>query len=212
MTWALQRGSFHTFAHHRVLTYARSQSSAGFLLYDSKRYLGEKKMKFLKLLQRWWHIFCMPRPNAETESIRRLSIKRKVLWRCTENSSWNWQACICPFAEEQPDLLSWRSRRLWHKHKGGNRLLWILYHNFYGRESLLHLTIQEFFAALFFYDCLTNKDTKELHNFLNLKDKEHMELDLLKTTVDKVLRFLIGLMVEPNRRLLQDLLTSLNSS
>ena len=42
MTWALQRGSFPTFAHHRVLTScARSQSSAGFLLYDSKGYLGE---------------------------------------------------------------------------------------------------------------------------------------------------------------------------
>ncbi|XP_031169805.2 NLR family CARD domain-containing protein 3-like isoform X2 [Sander lucioperca] len=83
----------------------------------------------------------------------------------------------------------------------------------------VHLTIQEFFAALFVYDCFTNKNTKELGNFLDLKDKEHTLLDLLKMTVDKVLekknshldfflRFLLGLMVEPNRRVLQGLLTS----
>ncbi|XP_028420451.1 NACHT, LRR and PYD domains-containing protein 12-like [Perca flavescens] len=83
----------------------------------------------------------------------------------------------------------------------------------------VHLTIQEFFAALFVYDCFTNKNTKELGNFLDLKDEEHALLDLLKMTIDKVLekknghldfflRFLLGLMVEPNRRVLQGLLTS----
>ncbi|XP_038588519.1 NLR family CARD domain-containing protein 3-like isoform X3 [Micropterus salmoides] len=83
----------------------------------------------------------------------------------------------------------------------------------------VHLTIQEFFAALFVYDCFTNKNTKELGDFLDLKDKEHTLLDLLKMTVDKVLekknghldfflRFLLGLTVEPNRRVLQGLLTS----
>ncbi|XP_039677261.1 NLR family CARD domain-containing protein 3-like isoform X2 [Perca fluviatilis] len=83
----------------------------------------------------------------------------------------------------------------------------------------VHLTIQEFFAALFVYDCFTNKNTKELGNFLDLKDEEHTLLDLLKMTVDKVLekknghldfflRFLLGLMAEPNRRVLQGLLTS----
>ncbi|XP_031169800.1 NLR family CARD domain-containing protein 3-like isoform X1 [Sander lucioperca] len=83
----------------------------------------------------------------------------------------------------------------------------------------VHLTIQEFFAALFVYDCFTNKNTKELGNFLDLKDKEHTLLDLLKMTVDKVLekknghldfflRFLLGLMAETNRRVLQGLLTS----
>ncbi|XP_070786276.1 NLR family CARD domain-containing protein 3-like [Enoplosus armatus] len=83
----------------------------------------------------------------------------------------------------------------------------------------VHLTIQEFFAALFVYDCFTNKNTKELGNFLDLKDKEHTLLDLLKMTVDKVLekknghldfflRFLLGLMVEPNRRVLAGLLAS----
>ncbi|XP_037614995.1 protein NLRC3-like isoform X4 [Sebastes umbrosus] len=83
----------------------------------------------------------------------------------------------------------------------------------------VHLTIQEFFAALFVYNCFTNKNTKELGNFLDLKDEEHTLLDLLKMTVDKVLekknghldfflRFLLGLMVEPNRRVLEGLLTS----
>ncbi|XP_076581067.1 protein NLRC3-like isoform X2 [Chaetodon auriga] len=85
--------------------------------------------------------------------------------------------------------------------------------------SFLHLTIQEFFAALFVYDCFTNKNITELGNFLSLKQKEHTLLDFVKETVDKVLgkknghldfflRFLLGLMVEPNRRVLQGLLTS----
>ncbi|KAI3376052.1 hypothetical protein L3Q82_016589 [Scortum barcoo] len=87
----------------------------------------------------------------------------------------------------------------------------------------VHLTIQEFFAALFVYDCFTNKNTKELGSFLDLKDKEHTLLDLVKMTVDTVsekknghldffLRFLLGLMVESNRRVLQGLLTSPDTS
>ncbi|KAK9525088.1 hypothetical protein VZT92_017425 [Zoarces viviparus] len=87
----------------------------------------------------------------------------------------------------------------------------------------VHLTIQEFFAALFVFDRFTNKNTKELGNFLDLEDKEHTLLDLLKMTVEKVLedknghldfflRFLLGLMVEPNRRVLQGLLTPPDSS
>ncbi|KAG8005943.1 NLR family CARD domain-containing protein 3, partial [Nibea albiflora] len=83
----------------------------------------------------------------------------------------------------------------------------------------VHLTVQEFFAALFVYDCFTNKNTKELGNFLHLKDEEHTLLDLLKMTVDRVLeeknghldfflRFLLGLMAESNRRVLQGLLIS----
>ncbi|XP_044197866.1 protein NLRC3-like isoform X4 [Thunnus albacares] len=83
----------------------------------------------------------------------------------------------------------------------------------------VHLTIQEFFAALYVYDCFTNKNTTELSDFLNLEQKEHTLLDLLKVTVDKVLeeknghldfflRFLLGLMAEANRKVLQGLLTS----
>lgn len=83
----------------------------------------------------------------------------------------------------------------------------------------VHLTIQEFFAALFVYECFISKNTKELGNFLDLKDQEHTLYDLMKMTVDKVLeeqnghldfflRFLLGLLVEPNRRVLEGLLTS----
>uniref|UniRef100_A0A669CKZ0 Protein NLRC3 n=1 Tax=Oreochromis niloticus TaxID=8128 RepID=A0A669CKZ0_ORENI len=82
----------------------------------------------------------------------------------------------------------------------------------------VHLTLQEFFAALHVYDCFINNDTRQLSSFLDLKSQEHTLLDLLKVTVDKVLekknghldfflRFLLGLLVGPNRRVLQGLLT-----
>uniref|UniRef100_A0A669C6W3 Protein NLRC3 n=1 Tax=Oreochromis niloticus TaxID=8128 RepID=A0A669C6W3_ORENI len=82
----------------------------------------------------------------------------------------------------------------------------------------VHLTLQEFFAALHVYDCFINNDTRELGSFLDLKSQKHTLLDLLKVTVDKVLqkknghldfflRFLLGLLVEPNWRVLQGLLT-----
>ncbi|KAM4564684.1 protein NLRC3-like [Fundulus diaphanus] len=85
----------------------------------------------------------------------------------------------------------------------------------------VHLTLQEFFAALHVYECLKTKKTNELRDFLSLEDKDLSLLDLLKMTVDKVLeiqnghldfflRFLLGLMVEPNQRFLQGLLTPLD--
>ncbi|XP_047241041.1 protein NLRC3-like [Girardinichthys multiradiatus] len=85
----------------------------------------------------------------------------------------------------------------------------------------VHLTLQEFFAALYVYECFVTKKTKQLRNFLNLDDENHALLDLVKMTVDKVLekknghldfflRFLLGLLVEPNRRFLQDMLTSVD--
>ncbi|XP_047451793.1 NLR family CARD domain-containing protein 3-like isoform X2 [Mugil cephalus] len=81
----------------------------------------------------------------------------------------------------------------------------------------VHLTIQEFFAALYVYNCLTTNNTAGLDNFLSQEEKEHTLLELLKMVVNKVLekknghldfflRFLLGLMVEPNRRILQGLL------
>ncbi|KAM3590747.1 uncharacterized protein V6R79_015979 [Siganus canaliculatus] len=88
----------------------------------------------------------------------------------------------------------------------------------------VHLTVQEFFAALYVYDCCIKRtNTKELSGFLNLEDKEYSVLELLKMTVDKVLeeknghldfflRFLLGLMVETNRRVLQHLLASPDAS
>ncbi|XP_029940226.1 NLR family CARD domain-containing protein 3-like [Salarias fasciatus] len=77
----------------------------------------------------------------------------------------------------------------------------------------VHLTVQEFFAALYIFDSFLNNDITELDDFLHMKDSEHTLLDLLKTTVDKVLgkayghmdffmRFLFGLLVEANRRVL----------
>ncbi|XP_007571880.1 protein NLRC3-like isoform X2 [Poecilia formosa] len=85
----------------------------------------------------------------------------------------------------------------------------------------VHLTLQEFFAALHVYECLKTKKTNELGKFLFVEDKDVPLLDLLKMTVDKVLekkngyldfflRFLLGLMVEPNQRFLQGLLTPLD--
>ncbi|MEQ2188635.1 hypothetical protein GOODEAATRI_017015 [Goodea atripinnis] len=85
----------------------------------------------------------------------------------------------------------------------------------------VHLTLQEFFAALYVYECFVTKKTKQLRNFLNLEDENHALLDLVKMTVDKVLekknghldfflRFLLGLLVKPNRRFLQDMLTSVD--
>ncbi|XP_030609204.1 NLR family CARD domain-containing protein 3-like [Archocentrus centrarchus] len=82
----------------------------------------------------------------------------------------------------------------------------------------VHLTLQEFCAALYVYECFIKNETTELHSFLSLEEKEHTLVELLKMTVDKVLdnknghldfflRFLLGLMVEPNRRVLQGLLT-----
>ncbi|XP_039862853.1 protein NLRC3-like [Simochromis diagramma] len=88
----------------------------------------------------------------------------------------------------------------------------------------VHLTLQEFFAALHVYDCFINNDTRELSSFLDLKSQEHTLLDLLKMMVDKVLekkknghldfflRFLLGLLVEPNRRVLHGLLPSPDQS
>ncbi|RVE60744.1 hypothetical protein OJAV_G00184140 [Oryzias javanicus] len=84
----------------------------------------------------------------------------------------------------------------------------------------VHLTIQEFFAALYVYECLATNTTGDLTSFLGLKE-EHSLLDLLKKTVDKVLekknghldfflRFLLGLMVESNKRVLNGLLTPLD--
>uniref|UniRef100_A0A672HCK5 NLR family CARD domain-containing protein 3-like n=1 Tax=Salarias fasciatus TaxID=181472 RepID=A0A672HCK5_SALFA len=81
----------------------------------------------------------------------------------------------------------------------------------------VHLTVQEFFAALYVFDSFLNNNITELEDFLQMKDKEHTLLDLLKTIVDRVLgkayghmdffmRFLLGLLVEANRRVLRGFL------
>uniref|UniRef100_A0A8C6TN10 NACHT domain-containing protein n=1 Tax=Neogobius melanostomus TaxID=47308 RepID=A0A8C6TN10_9GOBI len=92
----------------------------------------------------------------------------------------------------------------------------------------VHLTIQEFFAALYVYDCFTNNTdwAPELSDFLGLENSEPSSrpsvLDLLKTTVTKVLernsrhlyflqRFLLGLVVESNQKCLRGLLVPVKS-
>lgn len=74
-------------------------------------------------------------------------------------------------------------------------------------------------AALFVDDCLSNSHRQqELKDFLSLENKEHVLPDLLKTINDKVvkkehghldfLRFILGLIVESDRRVLCGLLES----
>nr|UTP59126.1 NLR family pyrin domain-containing 3 protein [Ctenopharyngodon idella] len=92
----------------------------------------------------------------------------------------------------------------------------------------IHLSFQEFLAAFieFYYHAVNNK--KSLKSFLNKKHQWYSQgislYDLLKAAVDKslqsenghldlFLRFLLGVSLESNQRLLQDLLThTVNSS
>lgn len=93
----------------------------------------------------------------------------------------------------------------------------------------VHLTIQEFFAALYVYDCFTNNRqwAPELSSFLGIDHSESSSrppvFDLLKATVDKVLeknhghlyffqRFLLGLVVESNQKCIRGLLAPQESS
>ncbi|CAL9694333.1 unnamed protein product [Knipowitschia caucasica] len=92
----------------------------------------------------------------------------------------------------------------------------------------VHLTIQEFFAALYVYDCFTNNKSwaPELNTFLCSEPSELFQrpaFDLLKMTIDQVLeqngghlyffqRFLLGLVVENNKRFIPGLLVPLESS
>ncbi|XP_030636217.1 NACHT, LRR and PYD domains-containing protein 12-like [Chanos chanos] len=86
----------------------------------------------------------------------------------------------------------------------------------------VHRSVQEFFAALYVFYCYISKNTEELKYFLKKKTRavpDNVSLDvLLKGTVDKALesknghldlfiRFLHGISVESNQKLLQGLLT-----
>ncbi len=83
----------------------------------------------------------------------------------------------------------------------------------------VHLSIQEFIAALYAHLCLDiNKKSVFVQDSTEQKNKSETMIDLLKTAVDKALesnnghldlflRFLLGLSLQSNRRLLRGLLT-----
>ncbi|KAK9981758.1 hypothetical protein ABG768_001282 [Culter alburnus] len=82
--------------------------------------------------------------------------------------------------------------------------------------SFIHLSVQEFLAAFYVFYYHVNTTMEELNNFASLEN-------LLKGAVDKAvktengqldlfLRFLLGISLESNQRLLQDLLTHTENS
>ncbi|XP_039907897.1 protein NLRC3-like isoform X3 [Simochromis diagramma] len=81
----------------------------------------------------------------------------------------------------------------------------------------VHLSIQEFLAAVYMFHCHTNRKTEVLKNFFGKKYKESSLDDFLKRVMEKSLqsknghldlfvRFLHGLCLESNQRLLVGLL------
>uniref|UniRef100_A0A8C7JHE5 NACHT, LRR and PYD domains-containing protein 12-like n=1 Tax=Oncorhynchus kisutch TaxID=8019 RepID=A0A8C7JHE5_ONCKI len=91
----------------------------------------------------------------------------------------------------------------------------------------VHLSIQEFLSAVYIYHCYTTKNMVELKPFLKRKSRaasEELTLDeLLKSAVDKALesknghldlfvRFLHGMSLESNKKLLRGLVTQTESS
>ncbi|XP_031674130.1 NLR family CARD domain-containing protein 3-like isoform X2 [Oncorhynchus kisutch] len=91
----------------------------------------------------------------------------------------------------------------------------------------VHLSIQEFLSAVYIYHCYTTKNMVELKPFLKRKSRaasEELTLDeLLKSAVDKALesknghldlfvRFLHGMSLESNQKLLRGLVTQTESS
>uniref|UniRef100_A0A669E242 NACHT, LRR and PYD domains-containing protein 12-like n=1 Tax=Oreochromis niloticus TaxID=8128 RepID=A0A669E242_ORENI len=87
----------------------------------------------------------------------------------------------------------------------------------------VHLSIQEFLAAVYMFHCFTNRNTEVLKNFLGNKYKESSLDDFLKQVMRKSLqsqnghldlfvRFLHGLCLESNQRLLVGLLGQTENS
>ncbi|KAM4538469.1 NACHT, LRR and PYD domains-containing protein 12-like isoform 2-T4 [Fundulus diaphanus] len=89
--------------------------------------------------------------------------------------------------------------------------------------SFVHLSIQEFLAAVYMFHCFTSRNTQVVDNFLGYKYRETSLDDFLKRIMEKSLRsknghldlftrFLHGLSVESNQRLLGGLLGQTENS
>ncbi|XP_026145981.1 NLR family CARD domain-containing protein 3-like [Carassius auratus] len=89
--------------------------------------------------------------------------------------------------------------------------------------SFIHLSVQEFLAAFYQLYCCLTKNKKTLREFRSYRFNKDSLYDLLRSAVNKslksengrldlFLRFLLGVSLESNQRLLQDLLTHTENS